>query len=741
MALNPFTGEVTDLVTVPGDLGQMMPPHPSEQYFLFGKHQELPGQTQTFNPEITDQPSWIYVLGLAGDVREIALERRWHRLRFTKADDLRIYYNYDNPRTQYTILPDGTDRHEIPYTGSHPDWLADGSELTYYAEGSIWAVRFDGTGRREILRLGSGGHGGPTRDGQHFVSDTHGGKEPLYPDSVLYLRTDGSGVVHPLMRHQSSFYAHSQLWHPDHHSTHAHPVASPDGTKALLNSDFLGEFADLYVAVTRLPDPPQNLRVRLDGRSIILNWDEPVRARELAGYNVYRYDEDTHAWKLLSFRPQRGTGWRGPQRKEHAYYVVTAVEHSGLESRPSNLVYQLGNEYWDGLVRMTFEAEAAEVAWPMHEMMDALGASNLYYVGCENGAPGGSVTLRIDLPASREYRIWARVRGSGALAVAVDGTVLGEVACAGDGWAWVAVGATAQIMSGVHSVVLTPTSGGECLDKILLTDDADLQPAGLMALDVAPLEAPSGLKAEPAGPNGIHVQWNELKVGKLDHFNVYCGETPEFVCSQETLVASPSEHEFVDWGLQPGRSVWYRVTSVDRSGNESPASEPLEGALPAISPAVHERLAADKARRHGMELVPEPAVQGKVLVAGGRGEEASAEWRVHLPEGGGPYALWGRSTHRRDEPAIFEVLLDGALLATWQVWGRWGEWVWSPVGRHVTGSPEVFEIAPGRHTLRIVPRTPTARLAEVVLTNDPTWWPMTGFRGENLPVETPGAPR
>ncbi len=733
MALNPFSGEVQEIVAVPGDLGQMMPPHPREEHFLFGKRQDRPGQTQTYNPEITDEPSWIYVVSLAGEVQEIALERRWHRLRFCKSDDLRIFFNYDRPRTQYTVLPDGSDRHEIPYTGGHPDWPMGGGELTFFAEGSIWGVRYDGTERREVLRLGSGGHGGPCRDGKYFVSDTHGGTEPLYPESVLYLRTDGSGVAHPVFRHQSSFYAHTQLWHPDHHSTHAHPVASPDGTKQIFNSDMLGEFTDIYVAVNRLPDPPRDLVARLDGRSVVLTWKEPEQARELAGYNVYRYDEDTGAWKQLSYLPQRGTAWRGPQRKTAAYYVVTAVEHSGLESRPSNQIYQLGNEYWDGTVRFTYEAEAGTLTWPLHEKMDPLGASNLYYVGCAEGQAGGSVAIETALPASRQFRLWARVRGQGALDASLDGAEWGTAPCAGEAWEWVAAGEPRMVMSGSHVITFTPTTGSEGLDKILITDDLELTPVGLMGLDEAAPDAPTGLRAEPAGPNGLLLAWDELKVNDLDHYNVYCGRTAEFECTQEALVGSPSEHEFVDWGLEPGGTYWYRVTSVDRHGNESAPCEPLEGAVPALEPAVHLLLEAGQAKRRNMELEQVAAVQGQVLVRGQRDEEPSAEWRVNLRQEG-LFALWGRSTHQREEPAEFDVLLDGEAIARWQVWGRWGEWLWSPMGKKVTGSPELFQIGAGRHTLRLVPRTPWARIADVVLTNDPAWWPVKGFRGSNQPV-------
>lgn len=733
MALNPFSGEVQEIVSVDRDLGRMMPPHPKEEHFLFGKHQDRPGQTQVFNPEITDEASWIYVLSLDGEVQEIELERRWHRLRFTKADDLRIFFNYDNPRTQYTILPDGSERQEIPHTGGHPDWPVGGGELTYYAEGAIWGVQPDGSERREVIRLGSGGHGGPTRDGTYFVSDTHGGKEPRFPDAIVYLRTDGSGVAHPLFRPQSSFYAHTQLWHPDHHSTHPHPVASPDGTKALFNSDMIGEFSDVYIAVTRPPDPPRDLVARLDGRSVVLNWKEPVRARELRGYNVYRYDEDTLSWKQLTYIPQRGTGWRGPQRKAPAYYVVTAVEHSGLESRPSNQIYQLGNEFWEGHVRFTYEAEAGEMVLPVREFVDMEGASGLYCIGAHEGQAGGSVTFALDLPASVKYRVWGRVRGQGAWSATLDDKEAGALPAAGDEWTWVALAETPLLMSGSHTLVLAPTTGGEFLDKVFVTDDLEMTPEGLMGLDTSAPDTPADVQVEPVSSNTLRLWWTALKVNDLDHYNVYCADTSEFEPSQATLVGSPSEVEFVDWGLEPGRSYWYKVTAVDRHGNESGPGEVIEGVLPEIAMPVRITLEARKAKRHNMEIIDSSAAGGRVLTPGLKEEEPTAEWRFRVPADG-VYALWGRTVHQREQPTAYTIVLDGEAVGEWKVYGRWGQWVWSPLGDKTSGSPTLFRLSQGNHDLRLIAHTPTSRVAEVVVTNDPTWWPLEGYRGENMAV-------
>ncbi|NLD73002.1 MAG: hypothetical protein GX649_09850, partial [Chloroflexi bacterium] len=50
------------------------------------------------------------------------------------------------------------------------------------------------------------------------------------------------------------------------------------------------------------------------------------------------------------------------------------------------------------------------------------------------------------------------------------------------------------------------------------------------------------------------------------------------------------------------------------------------------------------------------------------------------------------------------------------------------------GSPQPFTLSKGNHTLRLIAHTPTSRVGEVVVTNDPAWWPLEGFRGDNLPV-------
>jgi hypothetical protein len=599
VALDPFTGLEQTIVSVKRDLGVMMPPHPSEEWFLFGK--KVPGN------EHVDTPSYAYVVGLDASVQEVRFERRWHRLRFTKAPDRRLFFNYDQPRTQWTILPDGTDRHAIPYSGGHPDWLPDGSELTFYAEGSVWGIRYDGTGRREVMRLESGGHGGPCLDGEWFVSDTP--PRGKYPGSILCFRVDGSGTCHTLFKHASSMYRHSARgWHPDHHATHPHPNSSPDGTKVIFNSDLIGEYTDLFVAVNRFPDPPRNVRARVQGDQVVLDWDKPARSREVHGYLVYWADEDGMTYHPLTDAPVAECEYLRAAGDLRGRYVVTALEWSGLEGRPSNIA--------------STDSE----------------------------------------PPQKE------------------------------------------------AVRLAPST-------------------------TAP-RAPQDVQVAPLSPNTLHVTWSGVP-GVIDHYNVYCGRTADFACEQASLVGSPSSAEFVDWGLTLNTDYWYRVTAVNWAGAESPPSDAVRASTPPFVP-VHIELQPPGATLVGMELWRgAPGTEDTALWPDADGEW-SATWTFEVSHDGA-YAIWGRSMQERPQNEDvgrdptrlliphFDLILDGDLAIPWEAWGLWGQWHWSPAGTMVTGSPQVFELSAGEHVLQVRPRTPRSPVAGIVITDDPSWWPVQGM--------------
>jgi hypothetical protein len=211
----------------------------------------------------------------------------------------------------------------------------------------------------------------------------------------------------------------------------------------------------------------------------------------------------------------------------------------------------------------------------------------------------------------------------------------------------------------------------------------------------------------------------------VDHFNVYCGATADFACEQASLIGSPSETEFVDWGLALNTDYWYKVTAVNRSGNESlptssvPASpvpfEPVRIELKPANAGLENMTAAEIQSAGGKVL--QPVAQGKAI----------ATWEFDLPRDG-EYAIWGRSTHTEGKNSAFDLAIDDRMKIPWRVWGQWDRWLWSPAGNMITGSPQIFSLKAGKHILRVRPETPTSQIAEIVITDDPSWWPVEGMR-------------
>ena len=709
-AINPFTGERRTIVRVDRRLGDMQPPHPSENWFLFGTREGEP-----------DAPSKAYIVGLNGSVEEVAFERRWHRLRFTKSSDRRLFFNYDEPRTQWTILPDGSGRTSIPYTGGHPDWLPDGSELFYFAPDDttkkphVWGVRYDGTRRRVIAPFG--GHGGPSLDGDWFVADA---------GVIAAFRTDGSQTSRILFYPNSSNYSHTDTqWHPDHHTTHPHACFSPDGTKIIFNSDFLGQYTDVYVSVNRFPDPPRELVVKNGGAA--LAWRAPQRGREIRGYHVYRTAQSGIKYQRVTTDPVSGTTWRVPAA---GHYVVTAVEHSGLESRPSREVFTGGE--WKGPARLIAEAEAGAARLPMEEALDQQGASNGLYVASRGGQAGGMVTVEVDAPKKAAYRLWARVKGSGSISAGE----WGGIDCAGAQWTWRQAGKAVTLDAGTAAIRFTPGTGGEAIDKVLLTDDAAFVPAGPLVLDEQAPPAPAQVRISPVSPNALRLAWRKAAASDLDHYNVYSGVKPDFACDRAALLSSPSEAEHVDWGLPLNSARWYRITAVDRAGNESAPSAAVRGNTPKFEP-LRIALKPAEARLENASLETAAAAGGPVLRPASE-RNASGTWSFVAPRDG-EYAIWVRSNYDKGKPSAFELTIDGQPRIAWRAWGRWGQWLWSPAGNQVSGTPQIFRLAAGKHTLRAVAKSRTANAAEIVVTDDPSWWPVTGMRTERRTAGQSGA--
>lgn len=109
-----------------------------------------------------------------------------------------------------------------------------------------------------------------------------------------------------------------------------------------------------------------------------------------------------------------------------------------------------------------------------------------------------------------------------------------------------------------------------------LVESADSAPATVTPRDIFPPAAPTGLEitivpATPQAPASVELSWAISPEGDLGGYSVYRSEredSPGVRVSTEIL-PSPT---FRDMSVMPGGRYYYRVSAVDRAGNESPKS-------------------------------------------------------------------------------------------------------------------------------------------------------------------------
>jgi fibronectin type 3 domain-containing protein len=84
-------------------------------------------------------------------------------------------------------------------------------------------------------------------------------------------------------------------------------------------------------------------------------------------------------------------------------------------------------------------------------------------------------------------------------------------------------------------------------------------------------------------PGQLELSWNISPETDLAGYNVYRTEQSgvQGTHLNSELLPTPA---FRDMNAVPGRTYFYSVTAVDRSGNESAASEPASGEVPTEAP-------------------------------------------------------------------------------------------------------------------------------------------------------------
>jgi hypothetical protein len=115
-------------------------------------------------------------------------------------------------------------------------------------------------------------------------------------------------------------------------------------------------------------------------------------------------------------------------------------------------------------------------------------------------------------------------------------------------------------------------------------ESADSAPAIVTPRDTFPPAAPIGLEitivpATPQAPAYVELSWAISPEGDLAGYSVYRSEAedaPGERVSAETL-PSPT---FRDISVVPGKRYYYRVSALDRAGNESPNSSAMQADVP-----------------------------------------------------------------------------------------------------------------------------------------------------------------
>jgi hypothetical protein len=115
-------------------------------------------------------------------------------------------------------------------------------------------------------------------------------------------------------------------------------------------------------------------------------------------------------------------------------------------------------------------------------------------------------------------------------------------------------------------------------------ESADSAPAVVAARDIFPPATPVGLEAAiipatPQTPARVELSWAISSEGDLAGYHVYRSDredTPGDRINREVL-PSPT---FRDTSVVPGRRYFYRVSAVDRAGNEGPLSSTVQIEVP-----------------------------------------------------------------------------------------------------------------------------------------------------------------
>jgi hypothetical protein len=334
-------------------------------------------------------------------------------------------------------------------------------------------------------------------------------------------------------------------------TTYSRP--SPDYTKLVYNENIFGN-TDLYMAYTKLPDPP--LHPVLIGKK--LSWNKPENCQETAGYNVYASNETGSGFERINDSLIRGRHFAINNRFK--YYRVTAVEFSGLESNWSS---EVANS--DKSCSLYFEAENLDLKGPARHFFDG-DCQNFQCIRITPESPeeeneAGSVLIPPGAVPDGRYTIWIRAKGKGTWKVGSH-----QLAISTNEWEWQALAYSVPVKS-ADILRISSTDNNLMLDRILITT-GDFKPH---LKDPCDEKAPGTIGALRATNNGdiVKISWSPVSDRDLHHYSVYCGYDSSFVCDNKSIIRSVNKNTVSDLPPAGNRTLYYKIIAVDSRWNKS----------------------------------------------------------------------------------------------------------------------------------------------------------------------------
>jgi len=458
---------------------------------------------------------------------------------------------------------------------------------------------------------------------------------------------------------------------------------SPDSTKLLLHSsDMLGD-GEVFLVPFQRPEPPRNIVVRRTAEGVRITWKPAKQSAETRGYNIYHSTGRTVGFTRLNEELIPGNNFLHRDADPRSVYLITAVEHSRLESRFSAPAMRPDRPR-DDAVCLFLEAETADAKLPFRRQYDGY-AANFATMRLMPETPDeieGSLTFplsaaRLHSKGRKIYRIALRARlrgdiypesrgqGKAKAILTVDGKPVGRFSLSGRSLGWHSAFQTVSLEPGDHRLTVRSSAPGVEIDRVaLFSTDAGAAwlkagPADAEPEVAAPFtERSGGVTVRADGPYSLMLTWSAPESTRVDCFSIYASGKPDPRESNETLVGSTrGAARFRDTGLRPASRVHYLVVGSDSRGRKvfacrgTGTTAPLKGARTIRLKAADARLDAALERRKDKDRTfvrvrPNSDVAQR---------NASVRYKLDIPQAGN-YAVWiSNRPHSRYNQVVVTV--------------------------------------------------------------------------------------